>query len=153
MFAVPVGKVHNAQSLAEWHVKKHLILRGRKWKTSAQEHERYQTIQHRARAKSIGKRSKNTPSNLSSCLFTGSSSGNLRSLPYIYIYTHDSICIHMHPIILRLEYGMIRIIPNFEMIFPKSPYSTYSRMTMCLYILCFMLHWNRKNTFLSCHKL
>ena len=69
--------------------KKKLILSGRKWKTSAQEHERYQTIQHRARAKSIGKRSKNTPSNLSSCPFTGSSSGNLRSLPYIYIYINN----------------------------------------------------------------
>ena len=88
MFAVPVGKMKNALSLAESHVKKSLILRGQKWKTSAQEHERYQTIQHRARAKSIGKHSKNTPSNLSSCLFTSSSSGNLRSWPYIYIYIH-----------------------------------------------------------------
>ena len=97
MFAVPVGKVHNALSLAEWHVKKILILRGRKWKTSAQEHERYQTIQHRARAKSIGKRSKNTPSNLSSCLFTGSSSGNLRSLPYIYTYIQSQyVCIYIY---------------------------------------------------------
>ena len=96
MFAVPVGKVHNALSLAEWHVKNILILRGRKWKTSAQEHERYQTIRHRARAKSIGKRSKNTPSNLSSCLFTGSSSGNPRSLPYIYIYVYIYILVIVH---------------------------------------------------------